>query len=635
MLKKTTHKKFSAILATSVALSLMLASVPAGAATAPEERVRPTGGTQAAAPVRTAGSGLRTLAADDNIPGVALPTSPVSGTLSATSDFDDVFAVTLGVGDTLTAAITGPSGSYFDLFLYAPGSTNVDTDEIIFGTDSPDRDFAYPFTMDFKVDPAQGYAAGTYYLDAYAIDGSGTYTITYRIIPADNNDDIPGEPLPSSPFTRWNTSAWLYPHPDSSAWGTFVDMFDVYSIALAEGDQFTATVSSTDKDLDMELLFYPPTASMVDTDGAVAAADAWVAATDISRAGMPETFNFVVPPGGAGTYYLSAEAWGGSGDYKVTWSIDQSNIVRMQGPNRYETGQAIVRSTTVSSKYAIIASGANYPDALSAAGLAGVYEAPLLLTNPTGLSDTVAVQLVEMGVSDVIVIGGTAAVSGKVVTALQNMGFSSVERIYGADRYETSAKCADRVAQIAGSVPRAFVVRGDSFPDALAVSPFAYTQKMPVLLTKPTSLPSSIRTFLDTKNVAEVYIAGGTPSVSSSVKATIESLNEATTTADRIAGVDRYQTARLVADYGVAEGWGTYGFVGVATGTNFPDALAGGVGCGRMGGVLLLTRPTALSTQCQYAITANAGTIDRVAVFGSSAAVGTAVYNAIKALLIP
>ncbi len=101
----------------------------------------------------------------------------------------------------------------------------------------------------------------------------------------------------------------------------------------------------------------------------------------------------------------------------------------------------------------------------------------------------------------------------------------------------------------------------------------------------------------------------------------------------RLAGTDRYQTARAVADFGVGEGWNDYNFVGVATGTNFPDALAGGVGCGRMGGVLLLTNPTKLTSTTASAITSNVADIERIAVFGSSAAVSTTVYSAIGNLL--
>ncbi|PKQ37653.1 MAG: hypothetical protein CVT59_06305 [Actinobacteria bacterium HGW-Actinobacteria-1] len=633
MTRRATKRRFSAMMAITVAFALMLASVPASGATAPVARTRPQAGVARVAPERTAASGIRTLAADDDIPGVAILPSPITGTLSATSDIDDVFAVNLNDGDTLSATITGPAGSYFDLWLYMPTATTVDDVDLSYGSNAPDVDFVYPFTLDFKVDATMGYAPGTYYLDAYAAQGSGTYTITWRIIPEDGDNDIPGTALPASPFTRWNSASLLLPAFGVDKDPVWIDMFDVYSVDLAEGDQFTATVSTTDSDLDMELLLYPPHASNVDTDGLVYYEDAWVSASDLTKAGMPDTVHFIVPPGGAGTYYLSAEAWGGNGDYTVTWSVDQNMLVRMQGANRYATGLSIVRGTTLASKYAIIASGANYPDALSAAGVAGAYEAPLLLTNPTTLLDDLKVQLIELGVTDVIVIGGTPAVSSGVYTTLDNMGFNSVERLAGTDRYATSAACAARVAQITGTVPGAFVVRGDSFPDALAVAPFAYTQAMPVLLTRTTALPAGIASFLDVNNVADVYIAGGTSAVSGAVATSLDGLNEGTTAVTRIAGDDRYETARKVADFGVGAGWGTYSFVGVATGSNFPDALAGGVGCGRMNGVMLLTKPTALSPWCAGAITANAGSIERVAVFGSSAAVSAGVYNAINALL--
>ncbi|TDB37783.1 MAG: cell wall-binding repeat-containing protein [Actinobacteria bacterium] len=643
MMSSMSRGRFSAILATSLVFALMLAAVPASGATAPVARTRSAAPGVRVAPERTTASGIRPLAADDDMPGVPITPSPITGTLNAASDVDDVFAVELADGDTLSATISGPAGTNFDLFLYPPGASTVASVAPV-ASNADLRDFVYPYTLDFRVDAAGGYTPGTYYLDAWSGGTSGTYAITWRIIPADNNNDIAfAQPIPASPFVGWNSFAvnggildvspgsgdyWTSSFPD-----VFVDGFDVYSVDLAEGDQFTATVKSTDKDLDMELLLYPPHASMVDTDGIVQYEDAWASASDLTKIGLPETVHFIVPPGGRGTYYLSAEAWRGNGDYSLTWAVNKDNLVRMQGASRYSTGLSIVRGTTYQSQYAIIASGANYPDALSAAGVAGAYEAPLLLTNPKTLLDDLKVQLVELGVTDVIVIGGTAAVSGGVFTALEDMGFDSVERLAGTDRYATSAKCAARVAQITGTVDGAFVVRGDSFPDALAVAPFAYTQAMPVLLTRPTSLPGSIASFLDVNNVPNVYIAGGTNVVSSGVAGSLDRLNGGATVVERIAGSDRYHTARKVADFGVAKGWGTYAFVGVATGANFPDALAGGVACGRMGGVLLLTKPSALSSWCGGAIGANAGTVDRVAVFGSSSAVSAGVYNSINAIL--
>jgi len=629
----TKRTRLSAVLAIAVTLSMTLPAMPVVAVDSPVTSGRPVAlprvGT---APQRDATSGMRTLALDDEIPGVPLPASPFSFMLTIGTDVDDVFSVALAEGETLSVSITGSSGSYIDPYLYQPGSTTVlDETDIVYWSDAIERDFVYPFGFDFKVDTAQGYSAGTYYLDIYSEKG-GSYTVNWRIIPEDGNNDIAeASPIPASPFTGWSTAAWLYEYLGSSYPGDFVDGFDVFAVDLAEGDQFSASVSTTDKDLDMELLLYPPHSSNVDTDGEVYYEDAWVASTNLASAAMPDVFSFVVPPGGAGTYHLSAEAWGGNGDYTVNWSKNQNALVRMYGPTRYETGQAIVRSTSFEATTAILASGMGYADALSAAGVAGAYNAPLLLTAPTSLSSVVAVQLVEMGVERVIIIGGTPAVSAAVASTLTNGGFI-VERLSGSDRYATSAACATRVRSLVGPTD-AFVVRGDGFADALAVSPLAYTQKMPVLLTKPTSLSPGTKTFLESNDVLNVYIAGGTPAVSAGVASAIDALNGGTTTVTRVAGSDRYWTARAVADFGVGKGWNDYGFVGVATGANYPDALAGGVGCGRMGGVLLLTQPTKLAPATSGAIVNNSATIDRVAVFGSGSAVSGAVYTAIDNVL--
>lgn len=627
-------------------VAMMSQVIPVFAAEAPAASGGPVALPRTATvPDRQASGGVRSLSADDDIPGVALSgiASTFTGTLSVTSDTDDVFAVALGVGDTLSVSITAATPTaYMDLFLFQPGSTTIlNEPDTIYASDfDPEFDPLYPFTMDFKVDPAQGYSAGTYYLDAWCGKGNGTYTMRWSIIPEDNNNDIPeASTLPATPVSGWATSAWLWgypdltpwPYPDSSSPGDFVDGFDVYSINLAEGDQLNATLSTNDSDLNMEILLYPPHASTVDTDSDVGYADAWVASTNLAGVTMPDGVSFVVPPGGAGTYHLSAEAWDGNGTYSLAWNTNQNSVVRMYGPTRYETGQAIVRSTSLEATTAILASGAGYADALSAAGLAGAYNAPLLLTTPKSLSSVVAVQLVEMGVEKVIIVGGTPAISGSVATELTDGGFA-VERIAGADRYATSAACATRVQSMVGPTD-AFVVRGDGFADALAVSPFAYTQAMPVLLTRPTSLPSGIRAFLENNDVANVYIAGSTAAVSSGVAAAIDALNGGTTSVTRSAGADRYKTARAVADYGVGKGWNDYSFIGVATGTNFPDALAGGVGCGRMGGVLLLTNPTKLSAATSGAVAKNLATLERVAVFGSSSAVSSGVYAALGNLV--
>jgi hypothetical protein len=111
-------------------------------------------------------------ATDDDIPGVALPASPFSDSVSSTTDLDDVFGIALAAGQTLTVALVGPSGSQFNIYLYAPGTVSVKNPDtpyvaVAAGTSYP-CSFSYTATQ-----------SGTYYLDVYAKTGAGGYTVTY------------------------------------------------------------------------------------------------------------------------------------------------------------------------------------------------------------------------------------------------------------------------------------------------------------------------------------------------------------------------------------------------------------------------------------------------------------------------
>jgi len=99
----------------------------------------------------------------------------------------------------------------------------------------------------------------------------------------------------------------------------------------------------------------------------------------------------------------------------------------------------------------------------------------------------------------------------------------------------------------------------------------------------------------------------------------------------RLAGPNRYATAVAVAEFAQTVGM-SYGYVGVASGVSFPDALAGGVVVARHNGVLLLTNPVALSPETASAITENRPT--RVEVFGGPGAISSDVVTVLNGLLV-
>ncbi len=315
-------------------------------------------------------------------------------------------------------------------------------------------------------------------------------------------------------------------------------------------------------------------------------------------------------------------------------------VARLAGTDRYKTAVAIIKERYASNTTAIIASGENYPDALSAAGLAGTHGAALLLVRRDSVPAVVATALKDLGVTYITIVGGPAAVSETVQTELAKE--YTVSRVYGADRYATAVAVAEEIAEENGSdfSKTAFLARGDSFPDALALSPLSFRGSMfehgaPILLTRPGSLPAVTASALTDRDIDRVYVAGGEAAVSASTKAAVDALLVANggSASTRWAGNDRYATAVKVAEGGAAKGYGWFQTLGIATGTNFPDALVGGCGLGAVNGVLLLTRPDVLSSATGAAIEDRLPDIHRVEILGGSAAVSDSVRAQIEAKL--
>lgn len=273
---------------------------------------------------------------------------------------------------------------------------------------------------------------------------------------------------------------------------------------------------------------------------------------------------------------------------------------RVADTDRYKTAVKISHNNFGSADTVVIASGASFPDALSASPLAGAYDAPLLLTQPTSLPSAVKAEITRLGAKKAFVIGSESAISNAVLSQIAAAGVTSVERIGGANRYATAEKVIYKLPSYyfdGGALP--FVCRGDNFADALAASPFAYYDGFPILLTKPTSLPAETARawkYMTDRGSEAVLVVGSTASVSDGVLNKMASyVPGGELYGDRIAGQNRYETAYAVADY-----WGyAFDFMGMANGGNFPDALAGGAGIGKWGGALILTPTKSLDTNAE------------------------------------
>ncbi|NMH75177.1 hypothetical protein HF078_19035 [Bacillus sp. RO2] len=128
------------------------------------------------------------------------------------------------------------------------------------------------------------------------------------------------------------------------------------------------------------------------------------------------------------------------------------------------------------------------------------------------------------------------------------------------------------------------IANGSNFPDALSGAPLAYKLNAPILLTsgKDSKLTESTKIRIKELGARKAIILGGESAVSSEVQTTLKNMN---LTVKRVAGKDRYETASLIA----TELGGTFKAV-IASGSNFPDALAIAPYAARNGIPILLTK---------------------------------------------
>lgn len=192
------------------------------------------------------------------------------------------------------------------------------------------------------------------------------------------------------------------------------------------------------------------------------------------------------------------------------------DVRRIAGATRHETAVLIAKELDRTDKV-ILATGSNYPDALSVGALSGSEEMPILLTDAKALTPVTKEALADLKVKEVMIIGGKNVVSPAVEAELKELGLQ-VERIAGATRYETNALVNTRYYKNADAM---VVATGENFADALTGSLLAIDQSTGILLTERDVLPTPSSSYLLQASHDKVFLLGGRLSISDSVEAKI------------------------------------------------------------------------------------------------------------------
>lgn len=249
---------------------------------------------------------------------------------------------------------------------------------------------------------------------------------------------------------------------------------------------------------------------------------------------------------------------------------------RMGGKDRYETAIQISKAGWADkSKYAVLATGEDFPDALCAAPLAKKLGAPILLNAKSKLLPEVAEEIIRLKVEEIVIVGGPGVISADVLNTLTSMNIKCT-RIYGENRYETSVKVA---GQLNKSTEIA-VATGADFPDAISISSIAAQKGMPILLTERINMPNSVAQYLKSNAISTTYVIGGSDVVSDVVANNFPNV-------ERLQGADRYDTNVAVLNKFSQEL--DFNSIYVTTGNDYPDALAASaVACGTKSPVCLV-----------------------------------------------
>jgi len=219
-------------------------------------------------------------------------------------------------------------------------------------------------------------------------------------------------------------------------------------------------------------------------------------------------------------------------------SLTPPIMTRLAGADRYETAKLIgaVTGITAASDSMLIVSGTSFADALSAGMLAAIKGWPIVLSSPSGLSDTAKEQISSYlalagSAKSFVIVGGPAAVPDSIedyLISTKSVAPANVRRIAGADRYQTNFLVNAEYVLVGGiSGANLALVSGEAPWDALSAAGFALKTNTHIVLTpnaggnlNVSTLAATLAAYNDAGygTNQRVWVIGGRSAVSDAAK---------------------------------------------------------------------------------------------------------------------
>lgn len=289
---------------------------------------------------------------------------------------------------------------------------------------------------------------------------------------------------------------------------------------------------------------------------------------------------------------------------------------RVSGTNRFDTAVQVSKQFFPSTApVVVLANGTKFADSLSGSALAAKLDGPLLLVQQNSLPAEVATELGRLKPAKVLVLGGAAAIADTVISQVNAAVSTTVTRLAGATRYETSAAIVAHGWP--NGAPTVYVATGEGYPAGLLAGAAAGREGSPVLLTTSASVPAAITNELKRLAPTEVRaVTYGTSGPGYLASAALDQIRGATNAQySAISGGDLYDISMSLASI---TGQPTPRAL-LTTSEAFPDALAAGAAAAAANQTLLMTGRDCMPEKINTFITSNR--ISALTVIGGTAAI--------------
>lgn len=260
-------------------------------------------------------------------------------------------------------------------------------------------------------------------------------------------------------------------------------------------------------------------------------------------------------------------------------AIGYEDVKQLKGQDRYATASAIAGEMGVYDTVVLVNADKKLVDGLSASGLAGLLNAPILFVKKDSIPNETQLRI-DIA-KNVYIIGSNDSVSASVESKLKdpNLGGFNVTRIGGSDRFETSRNIASQILSIKGSVGKVFMTNGyRGEADAMSIAAVAARDGEPVVLTNGKTVDNTTLSLVE--SAKQRYAIGGLENISTTL---VSSLG-----ATRVSGQDRYKTNLNVIRTFYKQSPTRYF---LSDGYKLVDSLSGGPLAGKMNSPILFVSP--------------------------------------------